>query len=201
MNAEEAAKEMAGNWRKFESFAWHRGNDLEDADNWTIYYTAGRDAGLLAQSDHAEINERFAPFMEGDDPDVVAESHSHWAVGWIGGFSIRVFRPDGTITPAFEELCRIKETLEDYPVLNEADYSDREYVATLENYTSEMWQLKNDLPDDWQEDVYRWFSDHGQERFIENRDDQGGWAPKENIVEALTDLGLLPMVVVDTRQS
>jgi hypothetical protein len=31
---------------------------------------------------------------------------------------------------------------------------------------------------------------------IENRDDQGGWAPKEKIMEALQGLGLLPNVVV-----
>ena len=192
MNIETAAKEMAGNWKMFGSFAWHRGHKLEDADRWTIFYTSGRDAGLLAQSNHAEISKRLAPFMEGDDPDVVAETHSHWAVGYLDGFSIRVFKPDGTITPAFEELYRIKEALEDYPVLNEADYSEREYVATLENYTNEMWAMRDKLLPDWQEEVYSWFSDHGRERFIENRDDQGGYAPKERIVEALQDLGCCP---------
>ena len=198
MNIDTAAKEMAGNWKMFGSFVWQRGHNLEDGDRWTIFYTSGRDAGLLAQSNHVEISKRLAPFMEGDDPDVVAETHSHWAVGHLDGFSIRVFKPDGTVTQAFEELCRIKEALEDYPVLNEADYSEREYVATLENYTNEMWGMKNDLLPAWQEEVYSWFSDRGRERFIENRDDQGGYAPKERIVEALQDLGLLPTVVVET---
>ena len=37
------------------------------------------------------------PFCETENPDVVFESHSHWAVGHVDGFSIRVYR-DGAIT-------------------------------------------------------------------------------------------------------
>jgi hypothetical protein len=74
----------------------------------------------------------------GDDPDVVAESHAHWAVGYLDGFPIRVYGKDGGITDGFREFCGIKEKLDDYPILNEADYSEREYETTLENYGSEM---------------------------------------------------------------
>ena len=45
------------------------------------------------------------PFTERDDPDVVMESHSHWAVGHVDGFSIRVYR-DGEITEAFRTYHR-----------------------------------------------------------------------------------------------
>jgi hypothetical protein len=31
-DVEDAAKQLAGNWREFDSFAWHRSYDLEDAD-------------------------------------------------------------------------------------------------------------------------------------------------------------------------
>jgi hypothetical protein len=196
-DVEAAAKSTAGNWRRFSCFAWHRGYGLENADCWAIFYTSRRDAGLLDQSNHAEIARLLGPFMEGDDPDVVAESHAHWAVGCLDGFSIRVFRKGGGITDAFTEFCRIKQKLEDYPILNECDYSEREYAATLENYRSEMWAVRNELPEGWESEVYRWFSDHGHDSFTESRDDQGGWAPRENITEALYDLGLLPSVVVE----
>jgi hypothetical protein len=73
-DVEAAARQLAGNWRDFDCFAWRRGYDLEDADQWAILYTSGRDSGLLAQSNHAEITKLLAPFTEGDDPDVVAES-------------------------------------------------------------------------------------------------------------------------------
>lgn len=192
-----AAKQMAGNWRTFQCFAWHRGHDIEDADQWAIFYTSGRDAGLLDQSNHEEIAKRLTPFTEGDDPDVVAESHSHWAVGYLDGFSIRVYRLNRSVTPAFEEWCRIKEALENYLILNEADYSEREYDATLENYQSEMWPYRGELPEGWAPEVFAWFSDQGDHRYVENRDDQGGYAPREKIIEALQALGLLPAVVVD----
>lgn len=190
-----AATALAGNWRDFDCFAWSRGYDLEDADRWCIWYTSHRDAELLEQSNEKAINERLQPFSEGDDPDLVFERHSHWAVGHIDGFSIRVFKADGTTTAAFEEFCRIKEALEDYPVLDSEDYSEMEFQATLDNYRSEMWREK-DLPEGWESEVYGWFSDNGLDKFIENRDDQGGWAPREEIIVALKAIGLLPTVVV-----
>ena len=188
-NIESAAKEMAGIWQRIDNFAWQRGYRLEDADRWCIWYTSNRDSGLMEQSNEQAINERLRPFSGGNDPDVVFESHSHWACGHLDGFSIRVYGPDGSVTPAFRELCRIKEALEDYPILNEEDYSQREYEATLENYACEMWRERKNLPDGWECEVYSWFRDHGHDRYIENSDDQGGWAPKKKIVEALQALG------------
>ncbi len=195
-NVEATARELAGNWQKFTCFAWHRGYELEDADKWAIVYTSGRDSGLLAQSNHDEIAKRLEPFTEGDDPDVVAESHSHWAVGYVDGYSIRVFGKDGSITDAFLEYARIQNQRADYPVLNEEDYSQREYDATLENYRSEMWGIEKELPEGWESEVFSWFCDNGHDRFTENRDDQGGWAQREKIIEALQGVGLLPTVVV-----
>jgi len=198
-DVEAAANETVGNWQKFSCFAWSRGFKLDDADRWAIFYTSGRDNGLLDQSNHDEIAKRLAPFIDAEDPDVVAESHNHWAVGYLDGFSIRAFDKHGKITDAFADFCRIKAKLEDYPILNEEDYSQREYAATLENYASEMWAMKNDLPEGWEGEVYSWFGDNGKDRFTENRDDQGGYAPKEEIIEALQDLGLLPTVVIERK--
>jgi hypothetical protein len=187
-----AAEALAGNWRDFDSFAWHRGFELEDADSWMIWYTSSQDAGLLRQSNEAAINKRLEPFAEGDNPDLVFESHGHWAVGHVDGFSVRVFKPDGTITPAFEEFCRIKAELDAYPILDESNYSEREYEATLENYREALWRLRDELPEGWEAEVYLWFSDNGMDRFTENVDDRGGWAPKEKLIEALEALGLYP---------
>jgi hypothetical protein len=195
-NVEEAARLLVGNWQKFICFVWYRASDLEDADRWMIWYTSSPQAGLLEQSNEKVINERLAPFSEGNDSDVVFERHDHFAVGHVSGVSIRVVRQDGTITDAFAEFCRIKERLDDYPILDEQDYGEREYEATLENYRGELWRLRDNLPEGWEGEVYSWFSDRGQDRYIENRDDQGGYAPREKIIEALQDLGLMPSVVV-----
>ena len=195
-DVEGAAKALAGNWQDFDCFAWHRGYELEDADKWCVWYTSHRDSGLLSQSNENVFNERLRPFSEGDDPDLVFERHSSWLVGFMDGFSVRVSRPDGSITTAFEEFCRIKEALEGYPILDEQDYTEREYLETLDNYRSEMWREK-DLPEGWEAEVYSWFSDNCLDECIENRDDRGGWAPREKIVEALQALGLMPTVVVE----
>ncbi len=195
-DVEAAARELAGNWQKFTCFAWHRGYELEDADKWAIVYTSGRDSGLLARSNSDEIAKRLEPFTEGDDPNVVPEHHNHWAVGHVDGYSIRVFGRDGSITEAFHEYARIQEKLDDYPVLNEEDYSEREHKATLENYSSEMWGMRDQLPEGWESEVFSWFSDNGHDRFTENRDDQGGWAEREEIIKALQELGLMPTIVV-----
>src|SRR5581483_1322428 len=119
---DDAAKDAAGNWRRFHCFVWFRERDLDDADDWAVCYTHNRDSGLLDQSNAAVIEKELEPFTEGDDPDVVPELHSHWVVGHVDGFSLRVFK-DGQITEAFKKYHKLSELLDDYPILDEQDYS------------------------------------------------------------------------------
>jgi hypothetical protein len=118
-DVEGAAKAQAGNWRKFGSVAWHRSLDLDDPDDWMLYYTSHRDSEELAKANERVIDERLRPFAESEDPDVVFERHDHFAVGFIDGFSLRVLGPSGAVTEAFKEFCRIMEALEAYAVLDE----------------------------------------------------------------------------------
>lgn len=183
LDLEEAAQEAAGNWRKFKCFAWFRQSELDDSENWAVIYTHNRDSGLLDESNAAAIAKALEPFADDEQADVVFESHDHWVVGHIDGFSIRVFR-DGQITKAFEVYHDLAQRLADYPILDEADYSRREIDATLANLPEAAWRLKHgfDLPDGWASDVYGWLSDH-RPGSVENTDDRGGW-PKENDLEA-----------------
>ena len=188
MNIEEKAKLAAGNWKKFDSFAWSRGYDLDDSKSWTIVYTHNRDSGLTDQSNAKTIADDLEQFTEADDPDVVPESHSHWACGWVDGFSIRVFR-DGKITNAFRKYCELMNSLEDYPILDETDYSNREYDAAIENigYAASSLENEYDLPKCWQSDVYTWLYDN-DDGALENSDDQGGYPPEESIRTAFDAL-------------
>ena len=120
LTVEEAAKQAAGNWRDFDSFVWHRRNEIADPDNWAIFYTHHRDSGLLDESNASVIETALRPFSEADDPDVVLESHSHWLVGHVDGFSIRVFR-NGEITDACRTYRQLQERITDYPILDEED--------------------------------------------------------------------------------
>ncbi len=190
-----AAKECAGNWHEFQSFGWSRANDLDDSHNWVIVYTSNRDSGLLAQSNERAIQEIMEPFTEGDDPDCVGESHNHWACGYVDGYSIRVYDASGKITPAFEAWFGIVESLENYPVLNDEDYSSREYEATLENvkqagesFAQSTWDGL-ELPDRWEGEAYSWFSNNDPGAIEDDGQDQGGYPSDAEIRECFTALG------------
>jgi len=196
LELESAAKEAAGNWRHFECFAWHRASDLDDADNWCLVYTHHRDSELLDQSNAVVIEKMLEPFTKGKNPDVVAEHHHHWAVGWADGYGIRVFRR-GRITKALRKYHELAVRLADYPVLDEEDYSAREYEATLKNLADAAWKLKREyeLPGGWEEAVYGWLSDHDADA-VENTDDRGGYPSEEQLRQAFEALDYRQMAAV-----
>jgi hypothetical protein len=115
MTLEEAAPNAAGNWQSWTCFTWNRKHDLRDPENWSIVYTHNRDSGLLDQSNAEVIAKALTPFTTGEDPDVVFESHAHWAVGHVDGFSVR-FYCDGAITDAFRTYHAICEQQADYSI-------------------------------------------------------------------------------------
>ena len=190
---ETGAREARGNWQKFDSFGWH--DRPEDGEEWAIVYTHNRDSDLLDQSNADAIDKALAPFTEGDNPDVRAEHHGHWACGWIDGYAIHVYR-NGQITEAFRAYHELAARLADYPVLDEEDFSRREYEATLENLRCEGFD--SDFfapPDNWETEVFSWLWDHNQSA-VENRDGNGGYASKAEIAEALDGLGYRILWVV-----
>jgi hypothetical protein len=186
-----AATKAAGNWERFDSFVWWRGRQMQNAAEFTIIYTHHRESGLVNQSNAAVIAKALEPFTTGDDPDVVAERHDHWAVGWIEGYSIRVFR-GGRITDAFRTYFDLAEQMDQYPILDESDYSEREFDATLQNIELAAWKLKKQftLPKDWASDVYSWLVDQDNNA-LENIDDQGGWPDEADLEAAFVALGFL----------
>ncbi len=189
MTLEDAAKQAAGNWQRFECFVWFRDEEVDDPDNWVIIYTHNRDSGLLDKSNAEAIAEAMEPFTNGHDPDVVVESHNHWAVGHVDGFSIRVYR-DGEITGAFRTYHDLMEQVDGYPILDEEDYWERELDATLENISDAAWRVKHEytLPEGWEGDVYSWLSDN-RSGAVENRDDQGGYPEEDDLRAAFAALG------------
>lgn len=190
LTVEEAAREAAGNWQRFQCFCWFRSTDLIRPEDWAVIYTHNRDSGLLDQSNAAVIEKELRPFT---DKDVVFESHHHWAVGHVDGFSIRVYRR-GRITKAFRTYYKLAQLMEAYPILDESDYSNREYEATLQNIPLAGWRFKDrfDLRDGWADKVYSWLSDNRCSA-LENTDDQGGWPDEEDIEAALLAIGYKPV--------
>ena len=87
---ENLAVEAAGNWKKWQCFAWWEKPD--HPEDWCIVYTSNRDSGLLDQSNEAAIAAILQPFLEADEPDIQSESHSHFLCGHVDGYAIRVFK-------------------------------------------------------------------------------------------------------------
>jgi hypothetical protein len=185
----EAAKRAAGNWQTLDSFVWWRATELDDADSHAIIYTHHRDSGLIDQSNAAVIAKALEPFTEGDDPDVTAETHSHWAVGHIDGFAIRVFR-NGEVTDAFVAYHALAKQMETYPILDDSHYSEMEYEAAFENIDLAAWRVKRSfhLPKDWQSAVFDWLWQN-RDSALENVDDQGGWPDESDLEDAFNALG------------
>lgn len=188
----ERAQRAAGNWMAFPSFAWHRAGDLPRPQDWTIVYTRHRDADALEESNAAAIDRELAPFLEGEDPDVLAEHHRHWASGYVEGYAIRVWR-DGEITPAFCKWCAIEDRLVEDPVLDEEDYFRRCREDALEGIRRLGWPLLDDdkhVPETWAEEVYGWL---WKDRPEVLEDYAAGYRfQEEDLRDALKALGYLP---------
>ncbi len=186
-DVEEAAKACANNHRTFESFSWH--DEPDDSHEWFIGYVSSRDSDLLTESNADFITKEMGGFGE----DAVPERHSHWAVGWVDGFAIRVYR-GSCITGAFRRWCELMNCLADYPCLDEEDVSRREYEATLENI-GEVGKkfVIDEAPEDWRNLVFDYFWDNDQGE-VEGRDGGGGYPSEKGMREALFDLDLLDEV-------
>ena len=115
---EKRAEAFVGNWQAFDSFAWY--DKPEDPEQWAIVYTSNRDSRLIELSNETYIAKSLEAFLNPDDDDapvdINEECHNHWAVGYLDGYSIRVYR-DGQITPVFQKWCEIQDQLHDYPLL------------------------------------------------------------------------------------
>ncbi len=116
-----------------------RGSDDDDDDGdrstWLVAPCGtNRDANLLTESNwYAQDN----ALKEEDPNGLDHETHrfGHWACGW---FEITLVRPN---TKAADEAQKIADALSDYPVLNESDFSEREFNATYDYIRDEVSRL------------------------------------------------------------
>jgi hypothetical protein len=206
LTLEDFAKEHAGNHRKFDSFCW---SDRPSAsENWALVYTSNRDGGCLAQSNESQINQALERFADDDseNPDVVFERHNHFACGYVDGFRIRVYRTYGKrkrryVTQAFRELFALACQLSDYPVLDESDYSERDYEESREswnNYARSEFVDKlesafndtdyqiEDLPSEWIDELWESVRDRMNYEY-ESTESEGARFNTDRAVELLCD--------------
>lgn len=186
MDMQKAAQEFAGNWQQWRYFIWDYRHD-EHADQWGIWYTNNVSAGLIEESNQAQIEATFKAHHSDTENEMWRiEGHKHDVCGWLDCISVRVYGDDGAISPEFMTLCDIRNRLEAYPILNEDDYSQREYDATLANIESEL-RLAGIETNVQPADIFSWLWEHHQSS-VESRDDRGGYPDGEAIQEAVDAL-------------
>lgn len=122
-------------------------------DTWAFSIARHRDSEILEQSNwhviQTDMQERFP-----DDVEVVW--CSHWAVGWIEHLAVRLIDDEETLTDAGHAILEWKERLDDYPVADDEDLSEREHEALWENFESDLaeYSVRDNLPDDWRSHVF-----------------------------------------------
>jgi hypothetical protein len=150
----------------------HRDSDLLNQSNWEVVHTMIAAAGL---------SESFPEYTS-----------NHWAVGWVTALCINLTTESGELnTPAIEFWAAIRESLENYPVLDDEHYSNLEYadlVQTIENcYKWDIERAAGDteinLPDDWA------YAIAGHLDNISSSDE----LTTEDVINAARVLGYIPM--------
>jgi microcompartment protein CcmK/EutM len=88
-----------------------------------------RDAHVLEISNYEVSIEMFEEKFdsEGVESGWVIERHRHWGVGWIKTVMIKLVDEEGEPSPQAILAAEIVCALSEYPVLNDEDYSRRQY--------------------------------------------------------------------------
>lgn len=100
---------------------------MGEREGWLIVAGQSRDSSTLERSNFRSILRLLGG--EDDDRGVSVERFNHWAVGWVESILIR---PD-----AEEMISRAMELtakLEDYPVVDEDDWSSLEWDEACETW-------------------------------------------------------------------
>ena len=106
---------------------WTRPDHYMGAD-WPEYFVflgRHRDSGLLDQSNF----ETALRALGGESETVLVVRENHWAVGWLEWIAIHESDADA-IAAAEEMEC----ALSDYPILDESDFSEREFDAAARTW-------------------------------------------------------------------
>jgi hypothetical protein len=171
-----------------DSFAYR--GELPIGETWSLGpVILTRDSDLLGESNAKTIKRVFEEEVPADQWTITG--CSHWACGWVEHLSFLVLDEHGEPTVAFCKLVEIQGALEQYPVLDEHDFSEREYEATLENIVSAGRNMvSDDAPEDWAGECLSWFWDNDQGA-VEATDGGGGYPSEKEMGACLLALGWL----------
>lgn len=145
-----------------ESSMW---NDPDLFDTFGLVHTwADRSDDVLSESNHYALLDLLQGVAtedtEDSESDDVRVVHAgHWAVGSVTHIFVRVSveGTEGDIEPTFTEVFKeavhtVTFLREEYPILDESDYSDRQWAA-MEHAVNDEWLSHRDLDTTHEEDT------------------------------------------------
>ena len=135
---------------------------LEDQEDWLVApVSRNRDSQPLEESNFKYVEDLL------EELEIEFQTHrfGHWANGW---FEVILVDPDHELAEG--TLEEIQRSLDDYPILNEDDLSEREYKAAEDSWL--YWgfgeakeAVQEDLPvgldEDFEEDEDQYLIDRG----------------------------------------
>ena len=97
--------------------------------HWLVVAGRHRDSDALERSNFRSILKALG----GEGDTVAVENESHWAVGWVEHLLV-----DPADTERVKIAEEIRDALEDYPVVDEEDFSNLEYEEAWSYWESEL---------------------------------------------------------------
>lgn len=113
--------------RDISEHIWKRPYSYIGEQHWNTIGVVGRsrDSRVLERSNFDSALEHLG----GESETVMIIGASHWACGWVESLRVHIKDPDKT-----REALKIIKFLEDYPVLDDSDYSEKEYEKQQEDF-------------------------------------------------------------------
>jgi len=126
-------------------FGWFGGDEMFVTWSFAGVNVALNSDDILQESNFHVISKDLMDRFP-DDFDIVGVKH--WAVGSMDQLRVRVLKNKGEVeyhnlTEAFHALMEWHDTLEDYPVADEFDLSEREFEAEIKDLA---WRLQYTEP-------------------------------------------------------
>ena len=113
-----------------------KGLNLDSQQNWLVLPTGrNRDSDSLQESNF----QTALDLLGGESDNVEVCSFNHWACGWFEIIIINPYNPCKNTAFLPEHLktaYNIESDLEDYPVLDEQDYSERQWQQGTDYWLS-----------------------------------------------------------------
>lgn len=178
------------------SLSLTRPDDFGYWGNADLFHTWGwagidynRDSGVLDKANYQAFHRDIVPLYE---DHFTSERMNHWAVGWVERTLVKVLHNDvdgiisTNITEAFCETLSVLESLSDYPVLDDALYSDMEWeenIRVVEDCAPEM--IDRDI-EGWSEKLLSTLLDND----VEMIPDADCYPSEEEMIAAAYDCGL-----------